>query len=88
MSKERELYLWMRSKGIFASHDVIRWGVEHFYLRADRTKRDFLKDGVIRKLTDQEKAFNGFTCKDAVYHFEDEQIQSKPAQEKQLAFAM
>lgn len=66
-SKKELLWDWMVLKRTFTTHEVIRWGSEHFYDRADRTKRDLLERGLIRKLTEEEKERRGFKCKDAVY---------------------
>lgn len=54
-------------EGYFATHDVLVWGVKNFCNRADRYKRDFVEDGKIKKLDDDEKAFRGFSCRDDVY---------------------
>jgi len=67
MTKKAELQKWMKRKGIFATHDVIKWGSEHYLDRADRYKREFQQQGLIRKLTDYEKKMCEYTCKDAVY---------------------
>ena len=69
LTKEEQLINWMRQKKYFASHEVIQFGLSIFYIRSDRTKRNFLEKGFIKKLTDGEKAFIGYTCKDAVYEY-------------------
>jgi len=73
LNKEQLLAEWMRLKQYFASHDVIEYGLKIFYIRSDRTKRDFLKQGLIRKLTDFEKQSRGYNCKDSVYRWVGEQ---------------
>ena len=67
MNKQEQLKCWMRDKNVFATHDVIRWGSENFYNRADRTKRDFTRKGIIRHLSELEKHAFGYKCKDDVY---------------------
>jgi len=67
MSKREQLIKWMQEKKIFATHEIIEWGLQHYYLRADRTKRDLMKIGRIKKLTESEKERLGFNFKDAVY---------------------
>lgn len=67
MNKKIELLVWMKNKKIFASHEVVKWGTENFYIRADRTKRDFLEQGLIARLPEWRKELYGYKCKDAVY---------------------
>jgi hypothetical protein len=69
VSKEKQLENWMRDKRFFASHDVIKWGVDNFYNRADRTKRDLIEQGKVRLCTDFERFSYGYTCKDSVYKY-------------------
>jgi len=74
MTKQRELLLWMRNIKIFASHKVLRWGVDNFYNRAGRTKRNFLEQGLIRRLSDFEKECKDLNCKDACYEANEKAI--------------
>ena len=69
LTKEQQLKKWMQFKKYFTSHEVIRWGLDNMYIRSDRTKRDFMKLGIIRKLSDSEKDFCNYTGKDAMYVF-------------------
>ena len=66
-TKKDLLKNWMRQKQVFATHDVIAWGLDNFYNRAIQTKSDLLHEGFIEKLDDKEKAARGFVCKDDVY---------------------
>ena len=66
-TKQEQLLDYMRQKHYFATHDIIKWASQNFYNRADRTKRNFLEQGIIRKLPEQEKIFRGFNSKDAWY---------------------
>ena len=76
MAKQRALLLWMREKKTFATHDVLRYGVDFFYDRADRQKRIFLEQGLIRKLSDFEKECRELTCKDACYEINKKAIEN------------
>ena len=69
ITKEEALKNFLKQKRYFATHEVIKWGSDNFYNRADRTKRDFQEAGIIKKLDDKEKIFRGFRCKDNVYQF-------------------
>lgn len=65
--KADQLFAWMRQARRFASHDVIIWGAENAYNRADRTKRIFVERGLIRKLSEDEKTRAGYHKKDDLY---------------------
>ena len=69
LNKEKQLERWMELKRVFASHEVIEKGLQLFYIRADRTKRELLKKGLIRKLSNQEKITRKYDCRDAVYEW-------------------
>jgi hypothetical protein len=68
-SKELQLTRWIQGQGIVATHEVIRWGVMNYYIRADRTLRQLRRGGLVEKLSEHEKAELGFTGKDAVYRW-------------------
>ena len=68
-TKKELLLEWMKKQHYFSSHEVIRNGLDNFYIRSDRTKRDFLEQGIIRKLPEKEKHFRGFRGKDAWYEY-------------------
>ena len=69
VAKKEELRAWLKRKGFVSSHEIVAWGLQNGHLRADRTKRDLVKEGCIRRLPKSEKAFRGFTFKDAVYEW-------------------
>ena len=50
LSKEKQLLKWCKQKGIFSKADVISFGTRNYYLRADRTIRDFVRQGIVRKI--------------------------------------
>lgn len=58
---------WMQVKRFFATHDVIRWGTENYYNRADRTKRNFVEQGLIRRLSQDEVIARGLNEKESYY---------------------
>ena len=68
-NKKQQLIKWMEEYKTFATHDVIKWGVLNYYLRADRTKRDLLELGKIRKLSENERKSFGYHAKDALYRW-------------------
>lgn len=55
ITKADELIAWVKSKGIVSSVDVRVWGLENYYIRADRTMRDLAEAGqIVRRLADYE----------------------------------
>jgi hypothetical protein len=74
--KHMQLLKWMRQKKIFSTHEVMQCGLDMFYARADRTKRDFMKQGLIRKLSDWEKEMRNLKSKDAYYITNEKEIEN------------
>jgi len=66
-TKKDRLWKWMLSEMIFSTHQVEKWGVENRYISADRVKRTLRRQGLLRKLSNEEKASQGWNCVDAVY---------------------
>ena len=54
ISKSEQLKRWMKKEKVFPTSTILWWGYCNHYNRADRTKRDFLQQGLIRRLTDTE----------------------------------
>ena len=54
LSKQKQLLRWCKQKRIFSKADVIAYGTKNYYLRADRTIRDFVQQGIVRKLCKDE----------------------------------
>jgi hypothetical protein len=50
LSKEEQLLRWCRQRGIFSKAEVIAYGTKNYYLRAERTIRDFVLQGIVRKV--------------------------------------
>lgn len=57
--KSELLKQWMASQGIFRTHQVLAWGLENYYNRANRTKGQFHHDGIIRRLEPEEVTLRG-----------------------------
>ncbi len=54
VNKRKELLAWCRQKWIFSKADIIDYESRHYYLRADRTIRDFVQQGIVRRMTKDE----------------------------------
>ncbi len=50
LSKEEQLLRWCRQRGIFSKAEAIAYGTQNYYLRAERTIRDFVLQGIVRKI--------------------------------------
>ncbi len=50
LSKEEQLLRWCRQRGIFSKAEAIAYGTQNYYLRAERTIRDFVLQGIVRKV--------------------------------------
>jgi len=69
LSKEQQLLKWCRQKGIFSKADAISFGSRNYYLRADRTIRDFVRQGIVRKISKEECIQRNLKGKMAWYEF-------------------
>ena len=68
-TKTQLLKEWMAKEQYFPTHSVMRWGVENFCNHPDRLMRSFREDGLIQKLTKDEKVFRGFHGKEDVHRW-------------------
>jgi hypothetical protein len=67
LPKREQLLLFLRSQEFTKTSDVIRWGSMNFSNRAERDARQLAEEGLIRRLTDEEKRFRGFNGKEDVW---------------------
>lgn len=63
ITKEQELLEWCREKKLFSYVDVISWKESGYYIRAERTIRDFVSQGYLRRLPHQESILRGLIKK-------------------------
>jgi len=57
--KQKEFFSWCQQKKIFNYVDIRNYSLENFYLRAERTIRDFVSEGKIRRISDEESLLRG-----------------------------
>ena len=69
LSKEKQLLKWCKQKRIFSKAEVIAFGTKNYYLRADRTIRDFVRQGIVRKISKDECIQHNLKGKMAWYEF-------------------
>ncbi len=54
LSKEEQLLCWCKQSRIFSKAEVISFGTKNYYLRAERTIRDFVLQGIVRRIGKEE----------------------------------
>jgi len=54
LSKEDQLLRWCKQNRIFSKAEVISFGAKNYYLRAERTIRDFVLQSIVRKIGKEE----------------------------------
>ncbi|MGE0267872.1 MAG: hypothetical protein AB7S78_05415 [Candidatus Omnitrophota bacterium] len=54
LSKEKQLLKWVRDRHVFSKVEVISYGIRNYYIRADRTIRDFVREGIVKRLNKDE----------------------------------
>jgi hypothetical protein len=69
LSKEKQLLSWCKQKKLFSKADVVTYGTKNYYLRADRTIRDFVRQGIVRKICKDECARRNLKGNMAWYEF-------------------
>jgi len=68
-SKKEQLLEWIRLKKEVKSHELIAWGLQNHYIRADRTARDLAQAGLIERIPKEEKAYKFCNCKEDVWRY-------------------
>ena len=66
-TKEECLEEWCKLKGYFSKADLLKYGHENFYLRADRTIREWVVEGKVKHLLKEECIFRNLKGKMAWY---------------------
>jgi hypothetical protein len=69
LTKEQALENWCRQKVFFSKADLYDYSLRQFYLRADRTVRDWVVEGKVRHLSKDECIFRNLKGKMAWYEF-------------------
>lgn len=69
LNKSEQLLQFCKSKYIFSKADIMRFGLENYYLRADRTIREFVRRGMIRRIESQEAYERNLKGRMAYYQF-------------------
>lgn len=68
-TKKEQLIEFIRQRVWCKSSDIVRWGVENYYIRADRTARELAEEGIIRRMPDDLKNFRFTNCKEDVWEW-------------------
>ena len=54
LTKEQKFLEWCCHKKVFSKADAMRFGLDNFYIRSERTLRDFVQENKVRKLSGEE----------------------------------
>lgn len=68
-SKKQALEEFCRQKGFFSKADLMAYGLQNYYLRADRTVREWVREGKAKHLTKEECIFRNLKGKMAWYEY-------------------
>lgn len=49
-TKEQKLEEWCQARKVFNKADILRYGLDNYYIRADRTVRDLVKQGKVMRM--------------------------------------
>lgn len=49
-SKEKKLEEWCKNRKFFSKVDVLRYGLDNFYIRSDRTIREMVREGKVMRI--------------------------------------
>jgi len=66
-NKSQQLLSWCRQRRVFSKADIMHYGLEIYFLRADRQVRDFVRQGIVKRLNDREREQRNLTGKMAWY---------------------
>ena len=50
MSKKEKLLNWCRCKKVFSKAEVMKWGNDNYFIRADRQVRDFVTENRMKRI--------------------------------------
>jgi hypothetical protein len=59
ITKKDCLLKWCQWKKVFSGVDVRKWGVENYYICADRKVREFAEKGLVKRIPDLEASLRG-----------------------------
>jgi hypothetical protein len=66
-SKKEQLLQFILSRNWTKSNEVVRWGIDHFHIRAMRDAQDLAVEGHIRRMTEYEERSIGHFGKEGVW---------------------
>lgn len=53
-TKQDQLLRWCKSEKLINSVQIEFWGIKNYYIRARRTVRNFVEQGLLKRLTKEE----------------------------------
>ena len=68
-NKSSQLEEFCKEKGYFSKADLMEYGLRNYYLRSDRTVREWVAEGKVKHLSKDECLLRGFKGKMAYYEW-------------------
>lgn len=69
LSKRKKLLKWCKQKKIFSKAEVTLYSTKNYYLRAERTIRDFVQQSLVRRMDKDECKKRNLKGRMAWYEF-------------------
>ena len=66
-TKKELLKNWLREQKVVKTSDVIRFGLQNYYTRAERTARELAEEGYIRRIDESTKQEHYGNIKEEVW---------------------
>lgn len=67
INKRHMLLRWCRDMGVVSKAQVLQWGLQNYYVSADRVVRKLVEDKLLRRLPKEEAVLRGYKAKMAYY---------------------
>ncbi len=69
VTKKEQLLRFCRDREFVSKADIMKWGLDNFYISADRVVRTLVEEGKMKHLTKDECLFRGLKGKMAWYQW-------------------
>lgn len=69
VNKRSELIAFIRDRQKVSKAEIMKWGLDNYYISADRMIRHFVQEGLVRKIPKIECVLSGLKGKMAYYEW-------------------
>ena len=70
MTKSQQLAFYCKDKGTISKSEIMKWGIDNYFISADRVVRKFVETGRMQKIPREEAILNGLKGKQAWYRWD------------------